>query len=140
MVYANGFLEVSSAVPDANFDGLDDRFQRRYFALFTAPEAAPTADPDHDGFNNWAEYVAGTDPTDHASFPRFSATVLSPAGLLLSWPGQSGRHYQLLARPDIGNSPWLTFGSVITATNDIVQFLDAPAASGTRFYRYQALP
>ena len=140
VVYANGFLEVSPAVPDANFDGLDDRFQRRYFAVFTAPEAAPTADPDHDGFNNWAEYVAGTDPTDSTSFPRFSATVLSPSGLLLSWPGQPGRHYQLLARPDINNSTWQAQGPVITATNDVVQFLDAPAASGTRFYRYQALP
>src|SRR5207247_9955773 len=52
VAYANGFLEIQPPVPDFNFDGLDDRFQRQYFPLFTAPEAGPNADPDGDGFNN----------------------------------------------------------------------------------------
>ena len=43
--YANGFLEVLPLVPDYNFDGLDDRFQRKYFFPFTSTNAAPLPIP-----------------------------------------------------------------------------------------------
>ena len=67
LAYANGFLELAPRFPDANFDGLDDHFQRRYFPRWTAPEAAPGVDADHDGFTNADEYAAGSNPVDPKS-------------------------------------------------------------------------
>src|SRR5207247_4085307 len=64
LAYANGFLEVEDNIPDFNFDGLDDRFQRTHSPLWTAPDAGPGADPDGDGFNNQAGCVDGSGRTN----------------------------------------------------------------------------
>jgi mono/diheme cytochrome c family protein len=48
------------------------------FLSGTSPQGAPTADPDGDGSNNQAEFLAGTDPMSGASMPRSSVAPDGP--------------------------------------------------------------
>jgi hypothetical protein len=49
-------------------DGIDDTWQIHYFGHGN-PNGLPLADPDGDGRNNLAEFLAGTDPTRPDAFP-----------------------------------------------------------------------
>ena len=116
VAYANGFLEVLPAFPDYNFDGFDDAFQRRYFALFTSSNAAPSADPDGDGFINSAENAAGTNPTNAASLLKISSVTNSVSGRTVIWQSVAGKMYQLQSRTDIdGGTNWTAVGAPVTA-------------------------
>jgi hypothetical protein len=140
VAYANGFLEIRPPVPDFNFDGLDDRFQRQYFPLFTALTAGPNADPDGDGFSNHAEYISGTVPTNSLSLLKVESITLTASGSTITWPSAPQKHYQVWSRRDVANDSWRTIGSPITATNSSTQFTDVSATDSFRFYRLQALP
>jgi len=140
VAYANGFLEIQPPVPDFNFDGLDDRFQRQYFQLFTAEEAGPNADPDGDGFNNQAEYISGTVPTNALSLLKIESVTLTSGGSTITWQSAPQKRYQVWSRRDVANGSWRTVGSPITATNSSTQFTDVAATNSLRFYRLQALP
>jgi len=140
VAYANGFLEILPLAPDYNFDGLDDRFQRQYFPLFTAPQAGPNADPDGDGFNNQAEYIAGTNPTNALSLLEIESVTLTGSGSTITWQSGAGKRYQVFSRRDVVNDPWQAIGSPVIATNSLAQFTDTAATNALRFYRVQALP
>jgi hypothetical protein len=136
---ANGFLDILPPAPDFNFDGLDDRFQRQHFALFTAPEAAPSADPDGDTFPNLAESVAGTNPTNSLSLLRITSTTQNVSGTTITWESVAGKKYQIVSRADLTGSPWQTNTPLVTATGGTAQFTDS-APGPMRFYRVQVLP
>lgn len=138
--YASGFLEIQPAVLDYNFDGLDDVFQRTYFALFTSPEAAPNADPDNDGMNNYAEFIAGTNPTNAASVLKMLSATNSPVGATLRWQSVNGKLYQVSSRTNIAAGSWQNIGTPVSASGSTAQYFDATATNGIRFYRVQALP
>ena len=140
VAYANGFLEISPLVRDDNFDGLDDLFQRKYFPLFTAPQAGPGADPDGDGFNNLAEYIAGTNPTNPASLLQIQSVAQNGSGSTITWQSVAGKKYQVFSRTDFSGATWQTVGSPVTANGTNQLFLDTSAKSGFRFYRVQVLP
>jgi hypothetical protein len=167
-LYANGYLRIRDEAPDYNFDGLDDRFQRQYFPLWTSPSAAPGADPDNDGFNNQQEYIAGTDPTNAASVLKIDSVTETVTGTLLSWEGQPGKTYQVLSKAAANQTGWTPVGSPFVSSPDEsaqavasaggklggttfpsqtvrdgaleVYYLDTASATGPKFYRIQALP
>lgn len=138
--WANGFVDIVSPVPDYNFDGLDDRFQRQYFPLFTAPEAGPTTDPDGDGFTNQAEYVAGTSPTNALSLLKLESLTQNQTGTTIRWKSVSGKRYQAFGRTQVAGSPWQALGSPVTAAGATAQYFDAGATGALKFYRVQVLP
>ncbi len=140
IAYANGFLEIQPTVPDFNFDGLDDRFQRQYFPLFTAPEAGPNADPDGDGYNNQAEYISGTVPTNSLSLLKIESVTLTGDGSTITWQSAPQKRYQVWSRLDVAGDPWQTVGTPVLATDSLTQFIDVSATNSFRFYRIQALP
>ncbi|MEI7728177.1 MAG: matrixin family metalloprotease [Verrucomicrobiota bacterium] len=141
LAHAVGFLQIPPAIPDQNFDGLNDLFQRKYFPVFTDPQAGPNADPDNDGLNNLQEYIAGTNPTNKASVLSVLSTTISASGTTIKWQSVAGKKYQLFSRP--GPSPagnWTPLGTPVTATNAGAQYFDAGAPTGRKFYRIQVLP
>jgi len=140
IAYANGFLEIRPAFPDDNFDVLDDSFQRRYFPRFTAAEAAPTADPDGDKFNNASESVAGTDPTNRLSLLRIERVTVTPDGTTIAWQSLAGKRYQLFRNSELGKNAWEPVGAAVLSSGDSVQLLDSSAPIRARFYRVQVAP
>ena len=140
IAYANGFLEILPPMPDFNFDGLDDTFQRKYFSLFTSSNAAPNVDPDGDGFPNASEYAAGTNPTDAASLMKIDSVTHDATGTTVAWRSVAGKRYQLLSRALVGNGAWTAVGTPITAVGATTQGFDASGTTGNRFYRVQVVP
>jgi hypothetical protein len=138
--YANGFLEILPSVPDYNFDGFDDRFQRRWFPLFTTTNAAPAADPDSDTFPNSSEAVAGTNPTNATSLLRIDSIAQNVSGATVTWRSVAGKNYQLLYRSPIGAAGWIAVGTPVIATGATAQKLDPGGVATNRFYRVQVLP
>ena len=141
--WAHGFLEIQPLVPDVNFDGLDDYFQRRWFPLFTAPEAGPAADPDGDLYSNLQEYQGGqSNPTSAASIPSITIdrVTLTPTGSTVVWRTVVGKRYQLQGRAHLGGAVWQGVGEAITATGTTTQAFDSTATNQMRFYRVQLVP
>jgi hypothetical protein len=137
--YANGFIEIPTAVPDYNFDGLDDRFQRQYFPRWTSPDAAPDADPDRDGYSNSAEYLYGTSPIDPDSLPKVQSVRLDASGATVTWPSAPGKKYQVLSRSSIHpGQGWQVIGTVVSS-GTTTEFLDTSAITGLQFYRIEAI-
>lgn len=141
VAYANGYLEILPPVADFNFDGLDDRFQRQYFPVFTAPQASPDADPDGDGFSNRFEFETGSDPTDPLSVRfRIQSVKVTKTGTTITWQSGAGKRYQLFGSRDIAPGAWQPVGSPITAAGATTESVDMSDTDGLRFYRVQALP
>jgi len=143
LAFAHGFLKIRSQTPDFNFDGLDDHFQRRYFPLWTAPAAAPAADPDGDGFNNYYESKAGSDPANAASFPTVDLDQITWAlnSATLRWLSVPGAQYQVFGRDTFSSgSDWSSVGPVLTAVDTHTLFTDSTTAGRTKFYRVRILP
>lgn len=135
VAFANGYLEIADPTPDFNFDGLNDRFQRQYFPLFTAPEAGPTADPDGDKFSNAYEAATGTNPTDAQSFSFLIESVeLVRNRALVTWKSDVGKEYQLYGKADAAGATWELVGT-ITATSESASMSDPNSGHGQKFYK-----
>ena len=121
-------------------------WQNQYFGSTSNPAAAPTADPDGDGQNNMAEFLAGTDPTNSAS--AFRITSIAPEGndFRITWTTGIGRTnaLQLTSGDASGdysnnfNDLFVVTGTVDTTTN----YLDVGAATNSpvRYYRVRLVP
>jgi hypothetical protein len=140
VAYASGFFEVQATNADYNFDGLEDTFQRTYFPLFTATNAAPGADPDNDGFNNSAEVIAGTVPTNAASVLKMLSVARTNNTATVRWLSVNGKRYQLSYRTNLASGSWINSGSVVTATGTNALLNDTAATNTFRSYRVQVLP
>ncbi|MSU34469.1 MAG: carboxypeptidase regulatory-like domain-containing protein [Pedosphaera sp.] len=142
-VRAHGFLEVLPPFPDFNFDGFDDRFQRRYFNPFTVPEAAPGADPDGDHWTNARESSAGSDPLDGAS-TGLRVTILgqqvTATTAAVTCETAPAARYQLFRRADLAGAAWQSVGAAVTAVGNSTVLLDTNTGGAFQFYRVKQLP
>jgi sialidase-1 len=97
--------------------------------------SGPDADPDHDGFNNYAEFIAGTDPLDPCSCLKLD---LLPGGanlLLLSFGAVSNKTYTVQCRDALDVGPWLRYSDVpVRSTNSLIE-LPAGVTNHSQFFR-----
>lgn len=140
VAYASGFFEVQGTNTDSNFDGLEDTFQRTYFPLFTTTNAAPGVDPDGDSMNNYAEYIAGTAPTNAASVLKMLSVARTNNTATVRWLSVNGKRYQLSYRTNFASGGWTNLGSVVTASGTNALLNDTTATNTFRSYRVQVLP
>ncbi|MGC4014350.1 MAG: hypothetical protein QM755_07520 [Luteolibacter sp.] len=129
------------AIQDTNGNGMGDVWER-YFnggSLFSAtnPDLAPTADPDHDGWTNAMEALAGTDPfkpgapTGHVDLKL--AIVPPNDNFQFSWLSQLGKIYQLETSPNLVT--WTASGAPLDGTGGELQRTFGGPAPGQRFWR-----
>jgi hypothetical protein len=93
-------ISIGSAFSSAG-DGVPDAWKIRYFGSIGAAGAGASADPDHDGMNNLAEYRAGTVPTNASSVLRMSSAECHGGGFVVTWPGVDGKTYRIEAATNL---------------------------------------
>jgi subtilisin family serine protease len=81
-------------IVDTDRNGLPDWWEQTWFGHLLG--TAASADSDHDGASNLAEWVAGTNPTNAASSLRLLAPPATATdGIVLRWPSVAGKTYRL---------------------------------------------
>ena len=113
--------------------------------------AADTADPDGDGQDNMAEFLAGTDPTNSASFSHIISVTAQGPDMLITWAtagghtnivqvtsGDADGSYSTNNFADILDSQTIVTGSGDVTTN----YTDTGGATNTpsRYYRIRLVP
>jgi len=104
-IYSLKYRKEGSA--DADGDGMPDAWEIQYFG---STNELSSGNWDHDSFLNGEEYIAGTDPTDPASF--FAITNWSTGSFIIEWPAFSNRQYQVY-RADSMTNTFLPVGGLI---------------------------
>lgn len=87
-----------SSSDDADHDQMLDTWEIDYFG---STNAQPAGHGDSDLQNNLNEYIAGTDPTNPASF--FGVTNYSTGSFIVEWPSVEGREYRVLWAQSLSN-------------------------------------
>jgi hypothetical protein len=127
--------EISPNLEDMDLDGLNDRWEQRYFGEIGF--AFYSDDPDHDGATNLQEQALGTDPTVPDAGFRLSV-FLKPEGLWIEWPSQSNRVYTIESTSVLPVFAPLVKDLVATPpTNKYLQAIDE--LHDLRFYRVLSL-
>lgn len=108
---------------------------------FPTDGSADVEDPDHDGMNNWQEWMAGTDPTSAASALRLLTPTNTASGLTVSWSSVANRLYSLERATNLAHSPaFSVLQSNIVGQAGVTTFLDTNTVKpGNFFYRVRIL-
>ena len=124
---------VRAGIIDQNGNGLDDVWE----TVFHASGLNPLADDDGDGFSNFQESVAGTDPRDPNSHPPTVAVSVGSGTVTLTWGSVAGKQYRVQTSPSLGaGAAWTFLGTPVTGTGGNVSAM--VGTDGTaRYYRVQ---
>jgi hypothetical protein len=132
-----GLITLSSRTNSAYGDGIPDSWRLRYFFTTNNVLSQAAADADGDGRNNSQEYLAGTDPTDPASFFKNIGTdqgaALQPNDCVINWPSVTGKQYVIERSPSLASPNWTSIATN-SGTGTIMEFHDS-SGGGIRFYR-----
>jgi len=104
--------------------------------------SADDVDTDHDGHNNWQEWLAGTNPTNARSVLWLAAPVITPTNVTLTWTSVSNRTYTLEQATNLGDAPaFSVLRSNLVGLPGTTSWTDtnAPVAS-PRFYQLRVSP
>jgi hypothetical protein len=119
-----------------------DAWAVAHFGSASAPQAARTADPDGDGFNNAAEFAAGTDPNDASSALRILRLTVQtqPPGAVLTWESTAKHNYIVEAATD-PDGPWGGPGTAVASAGATTQTtINFSGGDTNRFYRVRIAP
>jgi hypothetical protein len=106
----------------------------------------PGLDSDGDGVPDWAELIAGTNPSDKNSVFKASSTIQPDVsgGLVIKWSSVTGKSYIVERATDLGQTGgggFIMLGNNISATGSETQFADTEATgAGPYFYRISVNP
>jgi hypothetical protein len=124
-------------IVDTNNNGMADGWERAYFGSASATHSS-TNDTDHDGMTDYAEFLAGTNPTNSLSVLHFLEPVVQNTGAVrFDWPTVPGRSYRVASSGNL--TAWSNATDWIRASGTIYSFT-TNVNNGTRFYRLEVRP
>ncbi len=133
-----GSLQLDPGL-DADADGIPNAFDLDPFD----PADAGT-DPDGDGQSNLAEFLAGTDPTNSASFFGITAVARERDDIRVTWMTAAGKTNapERVAGGTVGFTNNFTGITNILTTGTIANALDLGAATNgpALYYRVRLVP
>lgn len=138
----DGLITLADRLASSLHDGIPDEWRLRFFGSIGAPLAGANDDADGDGVPNWAEFKAGTVPTDVKSKLELLASQLrlgSSDTLALRWQTVQGKQYVIEASSTSSGGDWSTVATGIVGTGRILEFQTNGSAPGNRFYRIRLL-
>src|SRR6185503_120391 len=107
-------------ITDTNNNGMADSWERNYFGSASAGHTA-LIDTDHDGVTDYAEFLAGTNPTNAASVVHFLTPVVQNTDAIrFDWPAVPGRSYRMTSSTTLTN--WVPAGDWVRANGNILSF------------------
>jgi hypothetical protein len=124
-------------ITDTNGNGMADAWEQTYFGS-VSPARTQLTDTDADGISDYAEFLAGTNPTNATSVLHFLTPVVQNTGAVrFDWPAVPGRSYRITSSSDLNawsnTTDWMRAnGAVMSFTTNVMQ--------GTRFYRLELQP
>jgi len=104
---------------DAPSNGIPDYFEAKYNLPM---DVTTNTHSDADGVSDYNEWVAGTDPTNAASYFKVDSAVNGSNTFSLGWNSLEGRVYDVRSKTNLLDSVWENI-----ATN-------LPGVSGTKYY------
>ena len=97
--------------------------------------SADYADPDHDGMNNWQEWICGTDPTNALSPLRMVSAVPTSTNPTVTWQSVAGVDCFLERIANLA-APFTLLATNIVGQASTTSYADANGAgAGPLFYR-----
>jgi hypothetical protein len=129
---AGGSLNFSGnyTFVDANRNGVSDAWEQYYFGAVTT-NRSQTA---------YADFIAGTDPTNPASRFQFTAaTVPSNSSFRMQWTVVTNRLYQLSTSSNLNSWSPIT-GWLQASNNPTMSYVVTNSVAGSYFYRVQVHP
>ncbi len=136
---------------DLDGDGLPDTFEKTYGLDHTdaTGDSGPTGDPDGDGFSNESEMLAGTNPSDPASYIGILSLAPADSGgyapdgegqaLTLRWLAVVGGKYRIESAPNLAGL-WTDASGTLTADSDVMEWTAPSSLLPPRFFRVVVIP
>jgi hypothetical protein len=118
-------------VADIDGDGIPDSYEA---AHGTGGQLDPGADPDGDTMSNYAEYLAGTDPTDRLSYLKVEL-LLAGQGAVLQFNAATNTSYTVQYTDTLGSGSWQRLRDVVAQPATRVEMITDPGGSSSRVYR-----
>jgi hypothetical protein len=117
----------------------------QHFGCTACPQAASGADPDGDGQNNAAEFMAGTDPTNNASAFRIIEIAPLDEDMLLTWTTMGGKKYAVQTAVGGYTNSFIELAPVFIAPGSGASELSVIHLGGAtngpaRYYRVHLVP
>jgi len=130
-----GAYEFVHGAADSDYDGMLDPWEIQYH-LDPLNQADSHLDPDGDYQINLQEFMAGTIPTNGASYFHLTHIRRSFTNELVTWNSATGRVYTLERVTGITGDTWSAVAVDLTARPPENTYTDSvPSAISTSFYR-----
>jgi len=123
--------------PDTYSNGMSDLYQQYYFGSVSSNRTRLT-DTDGDGMSDYAEFIAGTDPTNALSNLRFLTSYENSNVMTIQWSAIPGRIYEVQASTNMVD--WTPVSHWEQATASPMTYAWTNAGERARAFRVDVRP
>jgi len=123
---------ILTVLLDSNANGIPDNWESDYFGSPTGADR--DVDSDGDGMSNWSEYIAGTIPTNAASYLKVDGVSATGSAQVI-FQAVAGRTYTIEYTDDLTTAVWTRLGDVVPQPVNWTATVTDPAARPDRYYR-----